>query len=773
MVFAAGSHPGSCCAQTHSLYSQLSLNCGLGVSESMQNREAARYARWSAGVAIAIALIVAGIFVRGRFADRAARKNLPPSVPPSVAQQSSDFTYSKNVEGHTLFTIRASQATEFKDKNRSLLENVAIAIYGPEGKRNDSVRANECSYEPATGSIRCQGTVQIDLRNAAKNPVADAASRGMHFETSDILFDRDSGKVSTKNPVTLKFPGGAGRATGVLYDPQTENARLQSNVQLTMTPPANSRALPVNVAGSALEFRRSDGTLRLFGPIRVEQGQRILSANVLEIDLDAQMHPRAAIASGHPELTATDARGTASLVANQMTASFAGGTIDKIAADGDVRGDTRSRRGENHISAAHVDLMMAVKDGDTQPKQMLARGNVQVAMQQGVAKRNLRTEALRIDFVPKLERRGVRVAGAETLAPGEIVTSKLGESDMISSGKLTAAFDAQSQLTQLHGAFGVQVVHQSGSGAPQTTTAQNLTAGFGASGDWETVEEDGGVKFQQAGRTGQSEQAHISRAANQITLTGSASVADSTSRSSAAQIEINQKTGEVHAAGNVITTYFGNPKNPGAAGGNISADQMNGSSATDHAVFSGHARFWRGSDVIQADTIEFWRSQQRAEARGNVVGAFPEPPPNAAKTKSKVTAPTVWQVRAPKADYLGGAGRVELTGGVAAQSSQGSISSQSLTLFLSTAANQQQKLERAVAEGGVRIEQNGRIGTAERGEYVARDGKFVLSGGKPALFDGSGNTTTGRELTFFLASDTILVDSQKGPRTITKHRVEK
>jgi lipopolysaccharide export system protein LptA len=200
---------------------------------------------------------------------------------------------------------------------------------------------------------------------------------------------------------------------------------------------------------------------------------------------------------------------------------------------------------------------------------------------------------------------------------------------------------------------------------------------------------------------------------------------------------------------------------------------MNGSSATDHAVFSGHARFWQGSDVIQADTIEFWRSQQRAEARGNVVAAFPEPPPAASKARSKASAPTVWQVRAPKAVYSGGAAKVELSGGVTAQSSQGSISSQTLTLFLSTAANQQQKLERAVAEGGVRIEQDGRIGTAERGEYVARDGKFVLSGGKPALFDGSGNTTTGRELTFFLASDTILVDSQKGPRTITKHRVEK
>ncbi|MGH9781284.1 MAG: LptA/OstA family protein, partial [Candidatus Acidiferrales bacterium] len=412
-----------------------------------------------------------------------------------------------------------------------------------------------------------------------------------------------------------------------------------------------------------------------------------------------------------------------------------------------------------------------------QPRQMLARGNVQVAMQKGVAKRNLRTAALRIDFVPEVGRRSVRVANAQTLTAGEVITTKPGESDTISGGELIADFDAQSRLTQLRGASGVKVIHQSGSGASRATTAQNLTASFDAGGDWETIEESGGVKFQQASRTGQANQARMLRSANQITLTGAASVADSTSRSSAEQIEINQKTGQVHAAGNVITTYFGNRKKPGAPEANISADQMNGSSATNHAVFSGHARFWQGNDVLQADTIEFWRDQNRAEARGNVVGAFPEPLPSASKAKSKADAPTVWQVRAPKADYNDDAGKgdgtIKLIGGVAAQSSEGSISSQTLTLFLSAASNRQQKLDRAVALGNVRIEQNGRIGTAERGEYIASDGKFTLSGGKPALSDGSGNTTTGRELTFFLASDTILVDSQKGPRTITKHRVEK
>ncbi|MHB8410568.1 MAG: LPS export ABC transporter periplasmic protein LptC [Candidatus Acidiferrales bacterium] len=750
----------------------------------MQNREAARYARWSAAVAIAIALVVAGVFLRGRFADRAARRNLPP-VPASVAEQSSGFTYSKNVGNHTLFTIRASQATEYKDKNHSLLENVSITIYGLEGKRNDSVRAGECSYEPTTGSIRCQGKVLIDLRNGDKKGARDADAAGMHFETSDISFDRDSGKVSTKNVVTLRFPVGAGQATGVVYDPQTEDVKLESNVQLKMTP-ANSTNMPVNLTGSALEFRRSDGTLRLSGPVHAEQGERILTAGALEVDLDAQMHPRTVIASGEPRMTATDTRGKVLLAANQMKGSFAGGVIQKIVADGNVRGDEYVANGVNHISAEHVELMLVAKDGSSEPREVLARGNVQIAMQQGAAKRNLRTAALKIDFASGASRHAVRIASAETLAPAEIVTSQPGETNTIQGAKLTATFDARGQLTELRGASGVKVVHQEGAKPPQVTTAQNLKAIFGASGEWNTIDESGRVKFEQGDRNGQAQQAHISRATNELTLTGSASIADTASRLSAAQIEINQKTGDIRASGNVVASYTGNTNsgetlNAGAA--NISADTMNASSAPGHAVFSEHAKFWQEGDVLQAQTIEFWRGENRAEARGNVVGAFTETPPNAAKGESKVNAPTVWQVRAPKAVYSSDAGKagekagivagkVELTGGVTAQSDQGSISSRTLTLFLATAGGQQGKLQSAIAEGGVRIEQDGRIGTAERGEYVARDGKFVLSGGQPALSDGSGNTTTGRELTFFLASDTILVDSQKGPRTITKHRVE-
>ena len=83
-----------------------------------------------------------------------------------------------------------------------------------------------------------------------------------------------------------------------------------------------------------------------------------------------------------------------------------------------------------------------------------------------------------------------------------------------------------------------------------------------------------------------------------------------------------------------------------------------------------------------------------------------------------------------------------------------------------------QQISKAIGTGGVTVEEGVRKATADRGVYTASDGKFVMSGGNPTLADGSEGTTTGRQLTFFLADDTIIVDSENGSRILTKHRVE-
>src|SRR5205807_8226621 len=74
-------------------------------------------------------------------------------------------------------------------------------------------------------------------------------------------------------------------------------------------------------------------------------------------------------------------------------------------------------------------------------------------------------------------------------------------------------------------------------------------------------------------------------------------------------------------------------------------------------------------------------------------------------------------------------------------------------------------LFRSVASGGVTVRQGDRRGVAEQAEYIAAEGKFVLSGGHPTLYDTFRGTTTGRQLTFFFADDTIVVDSEEGSRS--------
>jgi hypothetical protein len=152
----------------------------------------------------------------------------------------------------------------------------------------------------------------------------------------------------------------------------------------------------------------------------------------------------------------------------------------------------------------------------------------------------------------------------------------------------------------------------------------------------------------------------------------------------------------------------------------------------------------------------------------------------------------LWKVLAPMLTYWSDQGKARLEGGVVASSAQGYLESRTLDLFLNpatpvpagtavpAAASQPRagapggrQLERALAQGAVVVRQGDRRAMAEQAEYTAADGKFVLSGGDPTIADASSDTTKGHSLTFFVANDTILIDSQEGSRTLTKHRVEK
>src|SRR6202158_733333 len=130
----------------------------------MRNSEARKYARWSLAAAGLLAAVVAGVYLRNIWLARQAEKKAPPAVPSTVEQRSNEFSYSK-VEGQrTIYTVRASRTTEFKEGSRNLLEDVAITVYGRKGERNDTLRTRSCDFISSTGKIGCEGEVQISLR---------------------------------------------------------------------------------------------------------------------------------------------------------------------------------------------------------------------------------------------------------------------------------------------------------------------------------------------------------------------------------------------------------------------------------------------------------------------------------------------------------------------------------------------------------------------------------------------------------------------------------
>src|SRR5205085_2929741 len=307
----------------------------------------------------------------------------------------------------------------------------------------------------------------------------------------------------------------------------------------------------------------------------------------------------------------------------------------------------------------------------------------------------------------------------------------------------------------------------------------------------------GGVKLKEGDRSGQADRVVFVRSAQTATLTGNAIVRDATTETGAPRISFVQSTGEIRADGGVRSTDFsskGSSLQLAAVPANISADTLRANSKTGRALYTGHARLWQGDSVMEADSMELLRETKILNAAGNVRAVFPQSPGPASAQAMTVRQPAskkpnLWHVAAGTLTYSEADSRAHLEKNVVAQSGEQEIRAPLLDLYftrgekrppipagttaaMTTLAGAQQ-ISRAVASGGVIVEQGTRTATAERGEYSAAEGKFVMSGGNPTIFDASEGTTSGRQLTFFLADDTIIVDSENGSRTLTKHRVVK
>ena len=292
---------------------------------------------------------------------------------------------------------------------------------------------------------------------------------------------------------------------------------------------------------------------------------------------------------------------------------------------------------------------------------------------------------------------------------------------------------------------------------------------------------------------------------DRVTLTGGVQMSEAGSSLWAGQVVFDRNTGDAQASGTVKVDYAqdasasANKIQATPAGPtHIVADRAEFVHDTEVATFAGNpVRLWQGGSQVQAPVVEIARAQKRLIARGEVSTAAAgqtaqvhtilsprsDQPgaakPNASKTAAGKTIaesqmPKVMRIASGKLVYSGDLRQAEFTGGVRAETVDGTIRGNQATVYMQQGAGQAPSsaveevpsiagsVERMVATGQIEIEQPGRLATGQRLQYTANDRLFVLTGDDrvlPKMVDAAHGTISGAALLFHAGDDSVVVSN--------------
>jgi lipopolysaccharide export system protein LptA len=311
-----------------------------------------------------------------------------------------------------------------------------------------------------------------------------------------------------------------------------------------------------------------------------------------------------------------------------------------------------------------------------------------------------------------------------------------------------------------------------------------------------------------------------------VTLTGAVQVSDRTSALWADRVAMHRTSGDALATGSVKGNYLreetaaqasemhgtapGRASQPSGAGEptHVLADRAEMVHATGVATFYGKpVRLWQGGSgsQVQAPVIELEHEQQLLTARGTAAGGqvhtilVSEAKSGVGKAGAESKTPGVMRVASGEMVYLGELRQAEFSGGVRAETVDGTIRAREATVYLQKAAGTNGtagqaaipstgtavpslagSVERMVATRQIEIEQPGRRATGERLVYTASDQLFVLTGdgkAQPRLVDAAQGTITGEVLKFHTGDDSVVVSNAEpgaaGPPEQTETRAGK
>jgi lipopolysaccharide export system protein LptA len=743
-----------------------------------------RLRMWIAGTAIVLVIIVAGFYFAGRIRALRSARELPGMLGVDIQQSTEGFTLSKAQGGRTVFTVHASNAIQYKEGGRAELHDVSIVVYGRESNRYDQIYGSNFEYDPQSGDIHAKGVVHIDLEGNAQGPlrpdqaVPPELKNPIHLKTTDLVFNQKSGVARTTQRLEFNFPQASGSAVGAVYDAQARTLTLDSEVQLR------------TVDGTTVDARHA--------VIAQNPQQAVLTTVKLE-------------------------RPTADMNAERVTLFLRqDNSVSRILAQGDVQGITHGPSPVK-VRAPQAEFFMRQQDqldhavlsggvnfeqggespanGSAQtatlrfgPKNAItsataAGGFKVVQMPRPAAGQQAQTVQLdaggaKFKFVAGHAQTGETTGAAQITIRPQATSAAQGDT-RVTAARFETRFDPHSgRMQSLHGEPQAKIVSVVPGQPDRVSTSRALDVRFDAvTGAIANIRQAGNVRYVDGQRTASAEQADYDPATTELVLSGHPRFTDTGITTTAQTLSMNQKTGDAAAEGNVKTTYNDLKPQPGGAmlassdPVHVTSSTMRAQRASSVARYSGAVRLWQGANVVEAPAITFDRNRRSMTAQGT--DNHPVSTVFVQMDKSGNATPV--RVSSEELAYSDSQRTAKFTGGVVARSGDSSMKSQETTVFLQAAGQQSgavtqdsaSRIERIVAEGRVVLQEPLRRATGERLVYTASDGKYVMTGGSPSIFDAEHGAVTGNSLTFYSHDDRVLVGSAGAARSVTQTRIAK
>jgi lipopolysaccharide export system protein LptA len=824
---------------------------------------------------------IAGFFVYGRWQGRRLGHDRPGGLETGIQQSTQGFTYSESRGGHTIYTLHASKAVQFKGGGHAELHDVSITLYGAEGQAANRIYGSEFDWDPVHGIAHAVGEVQIDFQGAATpGPQAGKAAaeesenkNTVHVKTSGLVFNKQTGLASTTEKIEFRLAEAAGSATGASFDSQTGIIILTADVAFNSSVGGNPLALRAHHAQydrgnrllyllqdvtdyadshsssdqATVSFRTDGSAYQVLAEGHVvftgNDGQQV-NARIAHVDLDAKSEPRQAKLDGGLLYVANNE-------ARLLHGSAASGTM--------LFGPESTIR--------HAQLHTAVSVVDEEKLPQLDSAKTKQNAPQSIT-RQVQASQVDIDFAQGPDR---SPEAQQILATGggrvnvHTIYAKTPPEDMTVQGdQLFATLVDGEVLSSLRGTGHTSLVTVSPAGVTQSSKGDNLLLTFAAPPQKTPVKAAKGKKanppqpadqlqsavqlgnvtlVQQGAATGggqppapttaTAQRAAYDSATEVVELTGSPRIQEDSGELSATLLEMERKTGNATATGDVKATYHEAKGQQGKGRENIGfagtgpvhvvADHARLDHATDVTTFYGkageQARLWQGNDSVSAPVLELSRAHGTLSAHGqgsapavNAVFTSSQTnrqtnpqanPQNNSKPNAKTqapAAPSVVRLQSRTLFYAQNDHKAVFSGGVVAQTISGMLHSSFMDIYFSqgpspakapdqrgsqnssappsqgappTQDGSSQSVSKIVARGAVQLEQPGRKGTGEELTYTAADGKFVLTGTgavPPRLSDQARGVVTGNALIFNDRDDSVVVSGGTS-NAVTQTRV--